>query len=204
MPAYFRWVDAQRAKVTRAVVGWFGRGLGGVGQNSNGKREQLYNIRQPFSRRLRAGATYCSGCNSVFLGLPRRRGQARRVVSLQSLLPFALGAAEPGIRLQTSRTRRKRSNELNIHQCASRFTAAVRSTSFTISFSSKPLRHGRCSGECHRAADGPRWEEILPDVPVKCEPILARRWSKQSGQGQGQRGTIVSLGAGRAEEARLS
>jgi len=34
--------------------------------------------------------------------------------------------------------------------------------------------------------------EVLPDVPVKCEPILTRRWSKRADLVRGDDGVMVA------------
>ena len=75
MPHYFRWIDGMKGKRGRATIDKAG----------HRKIEQLYNLAQPWSGRLRAGCTsYCSACNSVYQGASVRRSQARRVVSVQS------------------------------------------------------------------------------------------------------------------------
>jgi DNA polymerase-1 len=171
MPDYFRWVDAQRSKKGRRVVD---RGTKGV------KLESLYNIRQPFSNRLRAGATYCSACNSIFQGLLadilKRAGwylfkacylspetmQAYRIPMSDSTLTseaeyFAL--LEQSRSLYGCRPVNEIHDQFLIEAPEERGDAAATATGLLM----------------NRAG-----AEILPDVPVKCEPILARRWSKRA------------------------
>ena len=193
MPAYFRWVDAQRAKVTRAVAGgWLdGQGLGKGGGKST-KREQLYNIRQPFSRRLRAGATYCSGCNSVFQGLladvAKRAGWY--LFKACYLSPSML--LNLNIRLQDKPHKTQEEYELNIHQAAPIYGCRPINFIHDQFLVEAPETRGDAAANVTGLLMDRAGEEILPDVPVKCEPILARRWSKRAGKVKDKEGRLLA------------
>ena len=185
MPAYFRWVDAQRAK-----VGGLGRGLGGG--KGTGKREQLYNIRQPFSRRLRAGATYCSGCNSVFQGLladvAKRAGWY--LFKACYLSPSML--LNLNIRLQDKPHKTQEEYELNIHQAAPIYGCRPINFIHDQFLVEAPETRGDAAANVTGLLMDRAGEEILPDVPVKCEPILARRWSKRAGKVKDKEGRLLA------------
>ena len=200
MPAYFRWVDAQRARVTRAVAGvggsklsgWLdGQGLG-KGGGKGGKREQLYNIRQPFSRRLRAGATYCSGCNSVFQGLladvAKRAGWY--LFKACYLSPSVLLSLD--IRLQDKPHKTREEYELNIHQAAPIYGCRPINFIHDQFLVEAPETRGDAAANVTGLLMDRAGEEILPDVPVKCEPILARRWSKRAGKVKDKEGKLLA------------
>ena len=196
MPAYFRWVDAQRAKVTRAVggklSGWLdGQGLG-KGSGKSTKREQLYNIRQPFSRRLRAGATYCSGCNSVFQGLladvAKRAGWY--LFKACYLSPSVLLSLN--IRLQDKPHKTREEYELNIHQAAPIYGCRPINFIHDQFLVEAPETRGDAAANVTGLLMDRAGEEILPDVPVKCEPILARRWSKRAGKVKDKEGRLLA------------
>lgn len=195
MPAYFRWVDAQRAKVTRAVVGGGGLGWGlggGGGKGNTGKREQLYNIRQPFSRRLRAGATYCSGCNSVFQGLladvAKRAGWY--LFKACYLSPSVLLSLN--IRLQDKPHKTREEYELNIHQTAPIYGCRPINFIHDQFLVEAPETRGDAAANVTGLLMDRAGEEILPDVPVKCEPILARRWSKRASKVKDKEGKLLA------------
>ncbi len=193
MPAYFRWVDAQRAKVTRAVVSGIGRGLGGGGsKGSTGKREQLYNIRQPFSRRLRAGATYCSGCNSVFQGLladvAKRAGWY--LFKACYLSPSVLLSLD--IRLQDKPHKTREEYELNILQASPIYGCRPINFIHDQFLVEAPETRGDAAADVTGLLMDRAGEEIFPDVPVKCEPILARRWSKRAGKVKDKEGRLLA------------
>lgn len=195
MPAYFRWVDAQRARVVRGVVG---SALGGLGSGKGGrgggsvKREQLYNIRQPFSLRLRAGATYCSGCNSVFQGLladvAKRAGWY--LFKACYLSPSVL--LDLGIRLQEKPHSSREEHELNIHQATPIYGCRPINFIHDQFLVEAPETRGDAAANVTGLLMDRAGEEILPDVPVKCEPILARRWSKRAGKVKDKEGRLLA------------
>ena len=194
MPAYFRWVDAQRARVVRSgagsTLGGLGSGKGGHG--SGGKREQLYNIRQPFSLRLRAGATYCSGCNSVFQGLladvAKRAGWY--LFKACYLSPSVLLSLN--IRLQEKPHSSREEYELNIHQSAPIYGCRPINFIHDQFLVEAPETRGDAAANVTGLLMDRAGEEILPDVPVKCEPILARRWSKRAGKVKDKEGRLLA------------
>ena len=147
MPHYFRWIDGMKGKRGRATVDKTGRR----------KIEQLYNLVQPWSGRLRANCTYCSACNSVYQGLlsdvlKRAGWYLFKACYLRGSMP----GAEP---LYGCRPVNEIHDQFLVEAPAVRGDAAARAVGALM----------------NRAG-----AEICPDVPVKCEPILAKRWSKRA------------------------
>jgi hypothetical protein len=154
MPLYFEWCNSLRGKKGRAVVE--------KGRRGN-RVEQLYNLKQLWSDRLRAGATYCSVCNSGYQGLLADIGKAAGWYIFKAcyLRPGTAGVrfVVGGDALYGCRPVNFIHDQFLIEAPESRGDAAARSTKILMDKAG---------------------EEILPDVPVKCEPILARRWSKRA------------------------
>lgn len=136
-----------------------------------GYRKGRYNVVQPWSGRLRAGATYCSACNSIFQGL------GADVAKLAGWLIFKACYVDRSSPLFGART------VLMIHD---QFLTEI---------------------EEYRAAAGAKEIErlmnlagsiVLPDVPVRAEPSLARRYSKHAKKMVDQNGNLTAW-----EDARL-
>ena len=112
-----------------------------------------YNVVQPWSRRLRAGATYCSACNSIFQGL------GSDVAKLAGWFLFKACYVDRNSPLFGSRI------VLFIHD------------QFMIEIDESKAAAGAAETERLMNLAG---SIVLPDCPVKCEPILARRYSKMA------------------------
>lgn len=110
-----------------------------------------YNITQPYSGRLRAGATYCSACNSIFQGL------GADVAKLAGWMLFKACYIDEASPLYGARI------VLFVHD------------QFMIEIDEDKAVAG--AGETERLMNL-AGAVVLPDCPVKCEPILARRYSK--------------------------
>lgn len=166
MPHYFRWIDAMKGKRGRATVDKVG----------HRKIEQLYNLAQPWSGRLRAGCTYCSACNSVYQGL---LSDVLKRAGWYLFKACYLRGAMPGAEaLYGCRPVNEIHDQFLIEAPAVRGDAAARATGLLM----------------NRAG-----AEICADVPVRCDPILAKRWSKRAEERRGGDGSLVAW-----EDARLS
>lgn len=130
MPEYFRMVNS--------LEGYDGAGF--------------FNLVQPWSGRLRAGATYCSACNSFYQGL------GADVAKLAGWKLFQACYVDSKSPLFGARP---------VNFIHDQFLVEVLEDG----------REARAAEEVSRLMNE-AGAEVLPDVPVKCEPILARRWSK--------------------------
>lgn len=137
-----------------------------------GYRRGKYNVVQPYSMRLRAGATYCSACNSIFQGL------GADVAKLAGWLIFKACYVDRNSPLFGARI------VLFVHD---QFLVEI---------------------EEHRAAAGAAEVErlmnlagsiVLPDVPCRAEPSLARRYSKHAKRTVDENGNLTAW-----EDARLA
>lgn len=165
MPHYFRWIDGMRGKRGRATIDKAG----------HRKIEQLYNLPQPGSGRLRASCTYCSACNSVYQGLlsdvlKRAGWYLFKACYLRGSMPGAEA-------LYGCRPVNEIHDQFLVEAPSIRGDAAARAVGMLM----------------NRAG-----AEICPDVPVKCEPILAKRWSKRAEERRAD-GLLVAW-----EDARLA
>lgn len=174
MPAYFKWVDKLPKRKGQASI---------ARAKHEGKIQQLYSLVQPYSQRLRAGATYCATCNSVYQGLLsdvlKLAGwyifcccylSPATVEKLFNAELAAMGAALYGCRP---------CNEIH-----DQFLVEVREEGGAAS----PAQAAKATGALMNKAGA----EVLPDVPVKCEPILARRWSKRADLVRREDGVMVA------------
>lgn len=141
MPAYFQYVN----------------GLKGL----NG----FYNVEQPYSKRLRAGATYCSACNSLFQGL------GSDVAKLAGWKIFKACYVDRSSPLFGARPC------LFVHD------------QFFVEILEPVAAAG--AAEVQRLMNE-AGQEVLPDVPVKCEPILARRYSKMAKEVRDANGNLTA------------
>jgi len=158
MPEFFRYVDKLPKRRGQASI---------ERAKHEGKIQQLYSLVQPYSERLRAGATYCATCNSVYQGLLadvlKKAGWYIFCCSylssalVESLLGKAI--ADDGAGLYGCRPCNEIHDQFLIEAKEAQGVPAARSTGLLM----------------NRAG-----AEVLPDVPVKCEPILTRRWSKRA------------------------
>lgn len=169
MPKYFAWVDEQKGKKGRPVVDKAG----------HRKVEQLYNIVQPWSERLRAGATYCSACNSIYQGLLadvlKRAGWylfKACYLSVETMLKYGLKLAETvGVAGQA---------RLALTESAALYGCRPINEIHDQFLIEAPETRGDAAAKATALLMNRAGAEILPDVPVKCEPILAMRWSKRA------------------------
>jgi hypothetical protein len=158
MPEFFRYIDKLPKRRGQASI---------ERAKHEGKIQQLYSLVQPYSERLRAGATYCATCNSVYQGLLadvlKKSGWYIFCCSYLSpaLVETLLGAqiAADGAGLYGCRPCNEIHDQFLIEAKEVQGVPAARSTGLLM----------------NRAG-----AEVLPDVPVKCEPILTRRWSKRA------------------------
>ena len=192
MPAFFEWINNLPKRKGEATI-----------QRGNvAKVQQLYSLVQPWSGRLRAGATYCSACNSTYQGLlsdvAKRAGwYLFKACYLSPSILFSLadkyapsdavkraGAGQERVtRWRDYRGEFTRATQLEIARCAeSLHGAGARPGNFI--HDQFLVEVAEAQGDPAARAVGALMNlagaEILPDVPVKCEPILARRWSKRA------------------------
>lgn len=160
MPEFFHYIDKLPKRRGQASI---------ERAKHEGKIQQLYSLVQPYSQRLRAGATYCATCNSVYQGLLadvlKKAGWYIFCCSylsptlVESLLGKAI--ADDGAGLYGCRPCNEIHDQFLIEAKEAQGVSAAKSTGSLM----------------NRAG-----AEILPDVPVKCKPILTRRWSKRAGR----------------------
>lgn len=136
-----------------------------------GYRRGKYNIVQPYSGRLRAGASYCSACNSIFQGL------GADVAKLAGWLIFKACYVDRNSPLFGARV------VLFIHD------------QFLVEIEESRAAAGAKEVERLMNQAG---AEILPDVPVRAEPALARRYSKHAKRVVDANGNLTAW-----EDARL-
>mgnify|MGYP000060590371 CR=1 FL=1 len=170
MPEFFRYIDKLPKRRGQASI---------ERAKHEGKIQQLYSLVQPYSQRLRAGATYCATCNSVYQGLLadvlKKAGWYIFCCSYLSpaivseLLGVAISADGAG--LYGCRPCNEIHDQFLIEAKEAQGVPAARSTGLLM----------------NRAG-----AEVLPDVPVKCEPILTRRWSKRADLVRGEDGVMVA------------
>lgn len=137
-----------------------------------GYRKGSYNVIQPWSRRLRAGATYCSACNSIFQGL------GSDVAKLAGWLIFKACYVDRSSPLFGARI------VLFVHD------------QFMVEIEESRAVAGAAEVERLMNLAG---STVLPDVPVRCEPILARRYSKMAHRTTDENGILTAW-----EDIRLS
>jgi hypothetical protein len=144
MPEYFRMVNK--------LEGYEGAGF--------------FNVIQPWSGRLRAGATYCSACNSFYQGL------GADVAKLAGWKIFKACYVDTASPLFGARP---------VNFIHDQFLVEVKEDGNEAAAADEI---GRLMNEAGL--------EVLPDVPVKCEPILARRWSKLASKVVGENGKLTA------------
>jgi hypothetical protein len=110
-----------------------------------------YNVVQPWSKRLRAGATYCSACNSIFQGL------GADVAKLAGWYLFKACYIDRTSPLYGARIVLFVHDQFMIEIDEDKAVAGARETERLMNLAGAV---------------------VLPNCPVKCEPILARRYSK--------------------------
>lgn len=186
MPRYFAWVDAQKGKRGRPVVDKVG----------HRKIEQLYNIVQPWSMRLRAGATYCSACNSIYQGLLadvlKRAGWyifKACYLSVGTLIRFGLSLGERPM------------SEVELRESGALYGCRPVNEIHDQFLIEAPESRGDAAAKATGLLMNRAGAEILKDVPVRCEPILARRWSKRAEELRDSEGGLVPWEDPRFERA---
>jgi hypothetical protein len=145
MPDYFRWVSALEAPGT-------------------GK----HNVVQPYSGRLRAGATYCAACNSPFQGL----GSDVAKLGLWCVWLATVGLSELG-------------DADPLFGC------------HVVNFVHDSVMTEVPEARAHEAAVRQRelmdlaGRIVLPDVPVKADVLVTRQWSKKSARWTDANGRLI-------------
>jgi len=134
----------------------------------------MFNLKQVWSNRLRAGATYCSACNSFYQGL------GADVAKLAGWNIFKACYVDRSSPLYGARP---------VNFIHDQFLVEVREDGREFAAAEELGRLMNVAGAY-----------ILPDVPVKCEPILARRWSKLAKGIKNEAGELV----GAWEDMRLA
>jgi hypothetical protein len=129
-------------------------------------RRGTYNIVQPWSGRLRAGATYCSACNSVFQGL------GADVAKLAGWLVFKAQYVDTASPLFGART------VLFVHD---QIIAEVNDDANAPAAAAELGRLMNLAGKI-----------VCPDVPPKTKPILARRYSKMAKKALDANGNLTA------------
>jgi hypothetical protein len=134
MPKYFRWVNS----------------LVSVGT-------ETYNVVQPWSRRLRAGASYCAACNSPFQGLGADVAKYALWLVWKACMGVSeLGEADP------------------LFGCV------------PVNFVHDSIMTEAPEDRAHAAAIRQQelmdlaGRTVLPDVPVTASALICRQWSKKA------------------------
>jgi hypothetical protein len=151
MPRYFAWVKSHEDPYSvRIVID---------PETGKEKRVCWYNIVQPWSGRLRAGASYCAACNSPFQGL----GSDVAKLALWLVWKATMGLSELG--------------ELDpLFGC--RIVNFVHDSIMTEVPEARAHEAALRQKELMELAG----KMVLPDVPVRADMIVTRQWSKKSGQ----------------------
>lgn len=127
----------------------------------------MFNLKQVWSNRLRAGATYCSACNSFYQGL------GADVAKLAGWNIFKACYVDRSSPLYGARP---------VNFIHDQFLVEVKEDGREFAAAEELGRLMNAAGAL-----------ILPDVPVKCEPILARRWSKLANGITNDSGELVGV-----------
>ncbi len=147
MPEYFRWVNSLRSSVSKKITA----------KDGTEKTESTYNVVQPWSGRLRAGATFCAACNSPFQGL----GADVAKVAMWMVFKACYGFSELGTRdpLYGCHIVNFVHDQIIVEAPAARASAA-----------------GWRLAELMNAAGA----HVMPNTRMIAEPTLANQWSKKA------------------------
>ena len=108
------------------------------------------------------------------------------------MLPFTSVLLNLGIRLQDKPHKTQEEYELNIHQASPIYGCRPINFIHDQFLIEAPETRGDAAANVTGLLMDRAGEEILPDVPVKCEPILARRWSKRAGKVKDKEGKLLA------------
>ncbi len=151
IPAYFKWVKSHKDPYSVRKY---------VDKKTKQERETCsYNIVQPWSNRLRAGAAYCEACNSPFQGLGADVAKLALWLVWKATMGLSeLGEADPlyGCRMVNF-----------VHD--SIMTEVQRARAHAAAMRQKELME--LAGKI-----------VLPTVPVKSDALVCEQWSKKAQQ----------------------
>lgn len=125
-----------------------------------------FNVVQPWSGRLRAGASYCAAANTFFQGL------GADVAKLAGWFIFKACYCDPSSPLYGARP------VLFVHD---QFLIEVLDNANASRAAAEVQRLMNLAGQI-----------VLPDCPVKCKPLLARRYSKGAKRIVGKDGALTA------------
>lgn len=151
MPRYFAWIKSHEDPYSVRIVV----------DPDTGKEKRVcwYNIVQPWSGRLRAGASYCAACNSPFQGLGSDVAKLALWLVWKATMGLSeLGTADP------------------LYDC--RIVNFVHDSIMTEVPEARAHEAALRQKELMEIAG----RMVLPDVPVRADMIVTRQWSKKSGQ----------------------
>lgn len=149
MPAYFELVSTWVGRDTRES------------RKHPGRAERTYNVRQPWSNRLRAGASYCAASNTVYQGL------GADVAKRAGWYLFTACYLARGTRRRPQNRPDALYGSRPVNFVHDQFLIETREGP------GAPLAAASCGEWMNRAS-----REVCPDTPSRCEPALADRWSK--------------------------
>jgi DNA polymerase-1 len=159
MPRYFGWIKSQKdPNYSKTVV------------DDEGRERELsrFDIVQPWSQRLRAGAAYCEACNSPFQGLGADVAKLALWLVWKATMGLSeLGKADP------------------LYGCR------------IVNFVHDSIMTEAPEGRAHEAAMRQKelmdlaGRIVLPSVPVKADALVCRQWSKKAQRWKDAEGRLI-------------
>lgn len=159
MPRYFGWIKSQKdPNFSKTII------------DENGRERELsrFDIVQPWSQRLRAGAAYCEACNSPFQGL----GADVAKLALWLVWKATMGLSELG-------------------EADPLFGCRI------VNFVHDSIMTEAPEGRAHEAAMRQKelmdlaGRIVLPSVPVKADALVCRQWSKKAQRWKDENGRLI-------------
>jgi hypothetical protein len=160
MPAYFNWVKSHKDPFSVKTV---------IDEKTKQEKETCrYNMIQPWSGRLRAGASFCAACNTPFQGL----GADVAKFALWLVWKATMGLSELG-------------ESDPLFGCA------------PVNFVHDSIMTEVPEARAHAAAVRQKelmdlaGRIVLPDVPVKADMLVCRQWSKKAQRLKNAAGELI-------------
>jgi DNA polymerase I-like protein with 3'-5' exonuclease and polymerase domains len=159
MPRYFGWIKSQKdPNFSKTII------------DDEGRERELsrFDIVQPWSQRLRAGAAYCEACNSPFQGL----GADVAKLALWLVWKATMGLSELG-------------------EADPLFGCRI------VNFVHDSIMTEAPEGRAHEAAMRQKelmdlaGRIVLPSVPVKADALVCRQWSKKAQRWKDENGRLI-------------
>lgn len=159
MPRYFAWIKSQKdPNFCKTII------------DEEGRERELsrFDIVQPWSQRLRAGAAYCEACNSPFQGLGADVAKLALWLVWKATMGLSeLGEADP------------------LYGCR------------IVNFVHDSIMTEAPEGRAHEAAMRQKelmdlaGRIVLPSVPVKADALVCRQWSKKAQRWKDETGRLI-------------